>query len=169
MRESWKGEGEGVGVRAGGSGLMRYQEVISTFIGQNKWEIFWQPPPTPGKLFAFLSPTWWWGVEEGEGVKGRSAWKKDQNSGNGGRNSGLYPWSLWMYILWKEATAAMTALVYSGLHTRLYWGYVQVYWTACTQVHAEANRLGLHRAPIQCWYCIAVNNIKFYSSYPVVK
>jgi hypothetical protein len=29
--------------------------------------------------------------------------------------------------VWKEATAAMTALVYSGLHTRLYRGYVQVY------------------------------------------
>ncbi len=31
-------------------------------------------------------------------------------------------------ILWKEATAALTALVYSGLHTHLYRGYVQVYW-----------------------------------------
>ncbi len=48
--------------------------------------------------------------------------------------------------LWKEATAAMTVLVYSGLHTRLYRGYVQVYRTACTQVHAEANRLGLHKS-----------------------
>ncbi len=32
-----------------------------------------------------------------------------------------------MIMLWKEATAAMTALVYSGLHTRLYRGYVHVY------------------------------------------
>jgi hypothetical protein len=30
--------------------------------------------------------------------------------------------------LWKEATASMTALVYSRLHTRLYRGYVHVYW-----------------------------------------
>jgi hypothetical protein len=29
--------------------------------------------------------------------------------------------------LWKEATAAMTALVYSILHTRIYRGYVHVY------------------------------------------
>ncbi len=42
----------------------------------------------------------------------------------------------------------MIALVYSGLHTRLYRGYVQVYWTACTQVHAEANRLGLHTVAV---------------------
>jgi hypothetical protein len=30
-------------------------------------------------------------------------------------------------MMWKEATEAMTALVYSGLHKRLYRGYVQVY------------------------------------------
>ncbi len=30
--------------------------------------------------------------------------------------------------VWKEATAAMTALVYSILHTRIYRGYVHVYW-----------------------------------------
>ncbi len=55
-----------------------------------------------------------------------------------------------MSILWKEATAAMTALVYSGLHTRLYRGYVQVYWLVyrtrmyASTVHAEASRLGFH-------------------------
>ncbi len=30
-------------------------------------------------------------------------------------------------VMWKEATAAMPALNYSGLHTRIYRGYVQVY------------------------------------------
>jgi hypothetical protein len=40
--------------------------------------------------------------------------------------------------LWKEATATITALVYSGLHTRLNWGYVQVYWLVyCTRVYAS--------------------------------
>ncbi len=54
-------------------------------------------------------------------------------------------------ILWKEATAAMTALVYLD-YIRVYIGGMYSYtdWClvpACTQVHAEANRLGLHRAP----------------------
>jgi hypothetical protein len=30
--------------------------------------------------------------------------------------------------LWKEAKAAMTVLVYSRIHKRIYRGYVQVYW-----------------------------------------
>jgi hypothetical protein len=40
--------------------------------------------------------------------------------------------------LWKEATAAMTALVYSILHTRIYRGYVHVYWP---RVHRYTRRL----------------------------
>jgi hypothetical protein len=39
----------------------------------------------------------------------------------------LVPTKAFSTILWKEATAAMTALVYSILHTRIYRGYVHVY------------------------------------------
>ncbi len=35
--------------------------------------------------------------------------------------------SLFKASLWKEPTAAMTSLVYTGLHTRLYRGYVLTY------------------------------------------
>jgi hypothetical protein len=55
-------------------------------------------------------------------------------------------------VLWREAAAAMTALVYSILHTRIYRGYVcTCVLTACTQVHTEANKTALHRAPPELW------------------
>jgi hypothetical protein len=54
-------------------------------------------------------------------------------------------------VLWKEATAAMTALVYSILHTRIYRGYVHVYWPRVSRYTRKLTKTVLHRAPPELW------------------
>ncbi len=51
--------------------------------------------------------------------------------------------------LWKEATAAMTALVYSILHTRIYRGYVHVYWP---RVRRYTRRLTKRVSTVRHYY-----------------
>ncbi len=47
--------------------------------------------------------------------------------------------------MWKEATAAMTALVYSILHTRIYREYVHVYWPRVRRYTRKLTKTVLHK------------------------
>ncbi len=53
--------------------------------------------------------------------------------------------------LWKEATATMTALVYSILHTRIYRGYVHVYWPRVRKYTRKLTKTVLHNIYIYVW------------------